>query len=212
MVPLDHVLLVTDHRENHPQGRRPCGTGHLLKRLDCLRAEGRSKVFLDASGFAHDMSHTQLRSARKALLKQTQRGRKGPDKRLCCPLGKALLALALIFGVVNTSIVNACSPQDLMPKWPPKSVIVMDRPVFIRTHPQNALKKAGYPLLDLPPHSRDLNPINHKWEQAKKLKQSPLSRPSLTTKSCRKNYVLLAISCVRPVRPARERSKGLSPI
>jgi hypothetical protein len=57
-------------------------------------------------------------------------------------LGKALLALALVFGVVNTNIFNALASQVLKPKLTIKGVIVIDRPVFTRVHPQNALKKS----------------------------------------------------------------------
>jgi transposase len=37
---------------------------------------------------------------------------------------------------------------------------------------KQALKEAGHTLLYLPPYSPDLNPIEHKWAQAKKIRQA----------------------------------------
>jgi transposase len=37
---------------------------------------------------------------------------------------------------------------------------------------KRALKEAGHTLLCLPPYSPDLNPIERKWAQAKKIRQA----------------------------------------
>jgi transposase len=44
---------------------------------------------------------------------------------------------------------------------------------------KRALKGAGHTLLYLPPYSPDLNPIEHKWAQAKKSE-----KPNKATSSC----------------------------
>lgn len=59
-----------------------------------------------------------------------------------------------------------------MPKLPDKSVIVMDNAAFHKGPEMiRALEDAGHILLYLPPYSPDLNPIEKKWAQAKKLRK-----------------------------------------
>lgn len=62
--------------------------------------------------------------------------------------------------------------QDLIPKLPEQSVVVMDNASFHKQpEMQNALAAAGHTLLYLPPYSPDLNPIEHKWAQIKALRR-----------------------------------------
>ena len=47
-------------------------------------------------------------------------------------------------------------------------MIILDNAAFHkRTDIQNTLRHAGHTLEYLPPYSPDLNPIEHKWAQAK---------------------------------------------
>lgn len=58
--------------------------------------------------------------------------------------------------------------QDLLPKLPAESVLVMDNATFHKNKSmQEKIKAAGHILEYLPPYSPDLNPIEHKWAQAK---------------------------------------------
>ena len=130
-------------------------------------------MFVDESGFAHDMPRTHGYAVRGQRCWGKQNwGAKGRTNVIGALLGKALLTLVLVSGVVNTNVFNAWVTQDLMPKLPPKSVIVMDNASFHKcASMQNALKKAGHALLYLPPYSPDLNPIEHKWAEAKDLRR-----------------------------------------
>ncbi len=55
-----------------------------------------------------------------------------------------------------------------LPKLPSKSILVMDNASFYKSKSmQEEIKVAGHTLEYLPPYSPDLNPIEHKWVQAK---------------------------------------------
>ena len=61
--------------------------------------------------------------------------------------------------------------QALIPNLPPQAVIVMDNAAFHKPQQtQHALREAGHAIEYLPPYSPELNPIEHKWAQAKALR------------------------------------------
>jgi len=63
--------------------------------------------------------------------------------------------------------------QDLLPKLPENSVIVMDNAAFHkRSDTQEAIQNAGHNLEYLPPYSPDLNPIEKKWAQIKAVRRA----------------------------------------
>jgi len=80
--------------------------------------------------------------------------------------------VSLFDTTINTSIFDAWIKNDLIPKFPPQSVIILDNATL---HKGVAMKKAldqvGHTLLYLPPYSPDLNPIEHKWAQAKSVRK-----------------------------------------
>ena len=62
--------------------------------------------------------------------------------------------------------------DDLLPKLPPKSVLIVDNATFHKGKVmQQAMTEAGHILLYLPPYSPDFNPIEHKWAQAKTIRR-----------------------------------------
>ncbi|MGL5720124.1 MAG: transposase, partial [Alphaproteobacteria bacterium] len=79
-------------------------------------------------------------------------------------LGATLLTLSLFSTTINGQIFTAWVIQDLIPKLPEKSVVVMDHAPFHKGKiMKKALEDAGQTLLFLPPYSPDLNPIEKKW-------------------------------------------------
>lgn len=87
-------------------------------------------------------------------------------------LGKALLTVGLFNTNVNADVFTAWIEQDLIPKLPPKTVLVMDNATFHkRQDTLQAIKNAGHTALFLPPYSPDMNPIEKKWAQAKALRR-----------------------------------------
>lgn len=81
-----------------------------------------------------------------------------------------LLTITLLTGNVNSNY--DWITQDLLPKLPPECVIVMDNARFHkRLDIQHSIRENGHILLFLPPYSPDLNPIEHKWAQAKAIRK-----------------------------------------
>jgi len=99
-------------------------------------------------------------------------GAKGRTNVIGALLEGALLTVSLFQTTVNTAIFNGWMMQDLIPKLPEKSVVVMDNATFHKGQDMmKALDKAGHTLLYLPPYSPDLNPIEHKWAEAKSIRR-----------------------------------------
>ena len=89
---------------------------------------------------------------------------------------------ALLFGTLLTVSLFPCNVgsdvfcqwvvDDLIPKLPERSVVVMDNASFhMREDIQTAITGAGHILEYLPPYSPDLNPIEQKWAEAKAIRR-----------------------------------------
>jgi transposase len=99
-------------------------------------------------------------------------GAHGRTNAIGAMIGKELLTVSLFDGTINTEVFNSWVEQDLIPKLPPKSVVIMDNAAFHKCSTmQEQLKAAGHILEYLPSYSPDLNPIEHKWAQAKSLRR-----------------------------------------
>ena len=87
-------------------------------------------------------------------------------------LGLHLLAVGLFQSSINADTFLAWINQVLLPQLPPAAVIVLDNAAFHKRQDiQNALRQAGHTLEYLPSYSPDLNPIEHKWAQAKAIRK-----------------------------------------
>ena len=81
--------------------------------------------------------------------------------------------MSLFQSTINTVTFEAWLAQDLLPKLTRKAIIVMDNAAIhksLSTH--DLIEKAGHVLEYLPPYSPDLNPIEHKWAQAKAIRRT----------------------------------------
>ncbi len=94
-----------------------------------------------------------------------------------------LLTVTLLTGNINSNVFYEWITQDLLAKLPSKSIIVMDNDSFHkRLDIQHAIRQNGHTLLFFPPYSPQLNPIEHKWTQAKAIrKQKHCSIPEIFT-------------------------------
>lgn len=130
-------------------------------------------VFLDESGFAHDMPRTHGYAPKGERCFGTHDwGAKGRTNAIGALLRGSLLTVTLFQSTINTVIFDEWIQQDLIPQLPPTSVVIMDNATFHKgTTMQKALEQAGHTLLYLPPYSPDLNPIEKKWAQAKALRR-----------------------------------------
>jgi transposase len=99
-------------------------------------------------------------------------GAKGRTNVIGALMAGALLTVSLFETTINTEIFDEWVIQDLLPKLPNKSVVILDNATFHKgIKMKTALQKAGHTLLYLPPYSPDLNPIEKKWAQAKKIRR-----------------------------------------
>ena len=130
-------------------------------------------VFIDESGFAHDMPRLHGYAIKGQRCFGTHDwGAKGRTNVIGALLLGVLLTVSLFKTNVNTEIFTSWVIEDLIPKLPPKSIVIMDNASF---HKGAAMRKAiedvGHTLLYLPPYSPDLNPIEKKWSQAKAIRR-----------------------------------------
>ena len=78
------------------------------------------------------------------------------------------LTVSLFNGNINSDVFYAWLTEDLLPKVPQESVIVMDNATFHKRQDMvEAITAQGHIIEYLPPYSPDLNPIEKKWAQAK---------------------------------------------
>ena len=130
-------------------------------------------VFLDESGFAFDLprpsGYAPVGERCEGLQDWHAKGRLNVIAAL---LGTRLMAVTLFTGSINSNVFFAWLTQGLLPQLPPQSVIVLDNATFHkRADIQQAITEAGHFLEYLPPYSPQLNPIEHKWAQAKALRR-----------------------------------------
>jgi transposase len=139
-----------------------------------LENEGKTIVYIDESGFAQDMPRTHGYSRKGWRCYGIHDwGAKGRTNAIGALVGKTLLTVVLLTGSVNTEVFTCWMQQDLLPKLPQNSVVVMDNASFHKgAEMQNSIATAGHTLLYLPPYSPDLNPIEKKWAQAKFARKS----------------------------------------
>lgn len=99
-------------------------------------------------------------------------GAKGRTNVIGALLSGVLLTVSMFETTINTEIYTAWVEQDLLPKLPVGSVVVMDNATFHKgRYMKQVIEEAGHTLLYLPPYSPDLNPIEKKWAQAKALRR-----------------------------------------
>ncbi len=75
-------------------------------------------------------------------------------------------------GNINSDIFYAWVTNELLPVLPANAVVVLDNATFHKRQDiQYVIRRAGHTLEYLPPYSPDLNPIEHKWAQAKNIRK-----------------------------------------
>lgn len=133
-------------------------------------------VYIDESGFAHDMPRLHGYSAKgQRCYGKHDWGAKGRTNVIGALLGKMLLTVSLFSSSINTAVFTTWVAHELIPKLPSCSVIIMDNASFHKgAEMQQAIETAGHTLLYLPPYSPDLNPIENKWAQAKSVRRKAM--------------------------------------
>lgn len=144
------------------------------QKIDEFKKANKQIVYIDESGFAHDLPRTQGYSDKgRRCYGAHDWGAKGRTNAIGAIIGSAVIAIGLISGSVNTDVFTSWLQQILLPTLPAKSVIVMDNASFHKGKGmQKMLEELGHTLLYLPPYSPDLNPIEKKWAHAKQIRRS----------------------------------------
>ena len=138
-------------------------------RLDRHKKSGKTIVFIDESGFAHDIPRTHGYALKgKRCYGIHDWGAKGRTNVIGALIGRTLLTVALFNANINTDIFTQWVKQDLLPKLPPGCVIVMDNATFHKGKDMKKdIKNANHILEYLPPYSPDLNPIEKSGHKPK---------------------------------------------
>ena len=99
-------------------------------------------------------------------------GAKGRTNAIGALIGSTIIAIGLLTGSVNTEVFTCWVQEILLPHLPAQTFVVMDNASFHKGKDmQKIIEDAGHTLLYLPPYSPDLNPIEKKWAQAKKIRR-----------------------------------------
>jgi transposase len=143
------------------------------EKIKNYQEQNKSVVYIDESGFAHDMPRNYGYAVKgERCYGKHDWGARGRTNAIGALIGNDLLTVSLFDENINTEIFNGWAYQDLMPKLPKAAVIVMDNAAFHKSSEmKNIIESAGHILEYLPPYSPDLNPIEHKWAQAKSLRR-----------------------------------------
>ncbi|MGG2140689.1 IS630 family transposase [Symbiopectobacterium sp. RP] len=143
------------------------------QKIQQYEKEGKPIVFIDESGFPHDTPRTHGYSPKgQRCFGLKNWGAKGRTNVIGALLGTTLFAIGLFDININSDVFYSWVTQVLIPVLPKNRVIVMDNATFHKKHNiQQVIIDAGYMVEYLPTYSPDLNPIEHKWAQAKSKKR-----------------------------------------
>ena len=130
-------------------------------------------MYIDESGFARDMPRNYgYAPVGGRCFARHDWNAKGRINVIGALLNNKLLNVNLVNGSINSDVVYAWFRHELLPELPDNSVVVMDNAAFHkRGDIQEIITSCGHELQFLPPCSPDLNPIEHKWAQAKALRK-----------------------------------------
>lgn len=144
------------------------------ERINHYQSEGLTLVYLDESGFVHDMprlyGYAPVGQRCYGVHDWKPYGRTNAIGAL---IGTHLITVSLFQTNIDALIFKSWLIQDLLPKLPAQSIIIMDNATFHKTADvKSIVQEAGHRLEYLPPYSPDLNPIEKKWAQAKTIRRT----------------------------------------
>ena len=138
-------------------------------RIMDYKQQGRTLIYIDESGFAKDAPRTQGYSYRgERCYGQQDWQARGRVNAIGAIINFVFLSVGLFNANIDSDIFYAWLTQELLPKVPAHSVLVMDNATFHkREDMKQAISNYGCTLEFLPTYSPDLNPIEKKWAQVK---------------------------------------------
>ena len=156
----------------HPKANEEARIAFQQKIL-AYEQEGKTIVYVDESGFAKDMPRTHGYAKRGNRCFGTHNWHsKGRVNAIGAIIDFVFVAVGLFSGSINSDVFYAWLTSTLLPSLQAGTVIVMDNASFHkRADMIEAINDHGCILEFLPPYSPDLNPIEHKWAQAKAIRK-----------------------------------------
>ena len=139
------------------------------QKIEKYEQDGRAIVYIDESGFAHDMPriHGYAPKGERCVERHNWQAR-GRVNVIGALLAGVLITVGLTGSNIDADMFNLWLKHDLIPKLPQAAVLVLDNATFHkRADTKTVIEKAGHVLEYLPPYSPDLNKIEQKWAQAK---------------------------------------------
>ena len=162
------LILALKKTLKHPKADEQARHTFIEKML-AYQTNNHPLVYSDESGFALDMPRECGYSQRgQRCYGQKDWHAKGRLNAIGAVIEMELITVSLFDSHINADIFYAWLTQDLLPKLPDKSVLIMDNARFHKREDiLEAISTKGFLLEFLPAYSPDLNPIEHKWAEVK---------------------------------------------
>lgn len=135
----------------------------------------RSIVYIDESGFEKEAKREKGYSQKGVRCHDIRDWSKIPGRTnvIGALINTTILSCSIWETTITTDVFSAWLTQDLLPRLPENSVLVLDNATFHKRNDiQESIAAAGHTLLYLPPYSPDLNPIEHTWAHLKELRKT----------------------------------------
>lgn len=147
-----------------------------LFRLELKDRVGRKVLWIDECGIDHRLYRERGRAPRGEKIYQEVAGsRRGRTSIVAAYDGEKLVAPFLFDGSCMSDVFNFWLEKLLLPTLPKDTVLIFDNASFHKSSETiELIEKAKCELLFLPTYSPDLNPIEHKWPQLKKIVRKTL--------------------------------------
>lgn len=163
---------------NHPRADYEKRITFLCK-ITRYKLQGFNIVYLDESGFAVDSPRTHGYSEKgERCYGEKDWHAKGRVNAIGAIVGFTFLSVCLFDCNINSDVFYAWLTSDLLPNTPQNSIIVMDNATFHKRNDMTeTIRNAGHIPEYLPSYSPDLNPIEHKWAEAKSVRRKDNLNP-----------------------------------
>ncbi len=123
-----HIKKTLNHPKADPEKRST-----FCRKVEELEKECRSIVYIDESGFAHDMPRTHGYSVKgKRCYDKHDWGAKGRTNAIGALIGSTLVAVGLLTGSVNTDVFTTWVDKILLPNIPEKALLLWITLLFIK--------------------------------------------------------------------------------
>ena len=144
---ISHIKKALEHPRADAEKRRA-----FQKKIEEHKKDGKPIVYIDESGFAHDMPRTHEYAVKgKRCFGTHDWQARGRINVIGALLGTALLTVGLFTGNINSDVFHGWLVDELIPKLPLASVLVMDNATFHKRSDTKKEHQAGRALSGVSP-------------------------------------------------------------